>query len=293
MNIVFGMVFLDVTTSVVDKAEDLAVCESNLSSCTLLALDCEGVCLSRMGELTIVQLSSRSHCYLFDVLSLEKDSAAIMFLKKLLEDSNVVKIVHDVKMDSDALYHCLGISISNVHDTQAWDLVLNGREENLNRTLIRNNCTPNAERDRNVYQINHRFWAQRPLTELMIDWASGDVGCLFELYDAQVRHVRDSDYDGTVEARCETLSNERLFLRDKILQTFKIREDNVGLFIGTGGKNIKRLMNQIPGTFYHIDRGGQITGSKRDVSVYAPDEYSMAMALGRLQKYTLNLYQKY
>jgi ribonuclease D len=287
------MVFLKLSTSVVDNAEDLATCETNLSSCTLLALDCEGVCLGRMGELTIVQVSSRSHCYLFDVLALEKKSAAVTFLKKLLEDSNIVKIVHDVKMDSDALYHCLGISISNVHDTQAWDMVINGREENLNRTLIRNNCTPNAERDSNVYCINYRFWAQRPLTELMIDWASGDVGCLFELYDAQIRHVRDSDHCGSVEARCEILSNERLSLRDKILQTFQIREDKVGLFIGTGGKNIKRLMSHIPGTFYHIERGGkEISGSQRDVYVYAPDEFTMMMATASLKKYTLEWHYK-
>jgi ribonuclease D len=282
------MVSLELVTTVVENADDLASCEANLSTCTLLALDCEGVKLSRMGEITIVQVSSRSHCFLFDVLALDKTSAAVMFLKKILEDSRVVKIVHDVKMDSDALYHCLGIALSNVHDTQAWDLIINGREENLNKTLVRSNCTPNLERDSTVY-VNNRFWAQRPLTELMVDWASGDVGCLFELYDAQIRHVRDNDHGGAAEAMCEIVSNERLTLRDKIVQTYKIREDKVGLFIGTGGKNIKRLMEQIPGTFYHVDRGG-VRGFMRDVDVYAPDEVTMMKALLRLEKYTHEWY---
>ena len=35
-------------------------------------------------------------------------------------DETVEKIVHDCRMDSDALFHKLGITLTHVHDTQSW-----------------------------------------------------------------------------------------------------------------------------------------------------------------------------
>ena len=38
--------------------------------CDLLAVDCEGVRLSRSGALTLVQIATASHVYLIDVMTL-------------------------------------------------------------------------------------------------------------------------------------------------------------------------------------------------------------------------------
>jgi len=269
-------------TKVVQNVEDLADCEAKLLPCMLLALDCEGVDLRRSGELAIVQVSSRTYCFLFDVLMLNKTSEVVVFLKKLLENSDIVKIVHDVKMDSDALYHCLGIKVSNVHDTQAWDKIIHGREDNLNETLSRNNCTPNVERNSSVYRLNNRFWAERPLTPMMIEWASGDVGCLFDLHDAQINQV--AKCNNALKSKCIDASNERLALRDKIHQLYKIRGSKVGLFIGTGGQNIKNFCAEIPGTFYQINRK-ESRGYMCEVCIYAKDEVTMVKALQRVKMY--------
>lgn len=276
-----------ITTKLVTNAHDLIDCTTELLSCQVLALDCEGVDLGRCGELSIIQISSRNNrCYIFDVLKLDKTSHVVLFLKKLLENQNIVKIVHDVRMDSDALYHCLGIRLHNVHDTQAWDKVIHGREDNLNMTLLRNKCTPNEERDRNVYRVNNRFWAERPITQTMIDWASGDVKCLFDLYDAQMNHVATRCWirGWKVKSKCVDASNNRLTLRDKIHQIYQIRTDNVGRFIGTGGQNIRKLCDEVPGSYYQITHQGN-RGKKCDICVYADNKAAMNQALQQMKQY--------
>ena len=160
---------------------------AELLGCDLFALDCEGVDLGRSGTICIVQLSTPSTCYLFDVLGLNSMSDLTIFLKVILEDQSKIKIIHDCKMDADALLHLCGIHLSGVHDTQAWDVALRGGIGlSLNKTLQAYGCTINAQRDHNLYLGNPSFWATRPLTPLMIDWASGDVRHLFDLHRAQV-----------------------------------------------------------------------------------------------------------
>ena len=272
-----------IATKLVTNAHDLIDCTTELLSCQVLALDCEGVDLGRCGELSIIQVSSRNNrCYIFDVLKLDKTSHIVLFLKRLLENTNIVKIVHDVRMDSDALYHCLGIRLHNVHDTQAWDKIIHGREDNLNITLLRNKCTPNEERDRNVYRVNNRFWAERPITQTMIDWASGDVKYLFDLYDAQVRLV--ATRGGNVKSKCIDASNSRLTLRDKIHQIYQIQTHKVGRFIGTGGQNIRKLCDEVPGSYYQITHQGS-RGEKCDVCVYADNKAAMMQALQQMKQY--------
>ena len=158
-----------------------------LLECKLFALDCEGVDLGRSGRICLIQLSTPSTCYLFDVLGLSSVSDMIIFLKVILEDRKKTKVIHDCKMDADALFHLCGIHLSGVHDTQAWDVALRGGVGlNLNRTLQAYGCTINAQRDHNFYLGNPSFWATRPLTPHMIDWASGDVRHLFDLHRAQM-----------------------------------------------------------------------------------------------------------
>lgn len=50
-----------------------SVCQracSSLATCTRVAVDCEGVSLSKHGRLTLVQVADRSKVYLFDVIAL-------------------------------------------------------------------------------------------------------------------------------------------------------------------------------------------------------------------------------
>jgi ribonuclease D len=173
--------------TVVDSVAALAKAKEIIAGLPLLTMDCEGVDLCRSGSVTIVQIGTRSQCFLFDVLTLNRSSEIAKYLKSILEDPAVIKIIHDAKMDADALQHLLGIRLTGVHDTQACDMLLHNRGElNLNDTLKLYGCRSNVVRDSSVYEINPAFWASRPLTPQMIKWASGDVTSLLELYEIQI-----------------------------------------------------------------------------------------------------------
>ena len=178
----------------------------------LLALDVEGVDLSRegaclfsldlilcarpetgcAGQCSLVQLAvlvdgEKSQCFLFDVLNKSKDDPMIGFLREILESDSVLKIIHDCRMDADAMHHLLDIKLANVHDTSAWHYKLTGNQDlNLNDMLQSNGLKPNVVRDGDIYRTNHAFLATRPLTEKIITWAAGDVNLMFNVHALQV-----------------------------------------------------------------------------------------------------------
>ena len=217
-----------------DSNDEIIRCKEHVENHQLLAFDCEGVDLGRCGEISLVQLSTTEQSYLFDVYNVSADHDMILLLKSILENPEVIKIVHDCKMDSDALFHLLNITLVGVHDTQVWDSVINGNEHNLNRTLVSYGCNPNAERDGNVYNVNHAFWATRPLTSRMIEWAGGDVNNLFALQKAQLKKLESMRSLQRLQACTRKSEENAAFLRDKMVKSDRISGRCVGKFIGRG-----------------------------------------------------------
>mmetsp|Transcript_24690 Transcript_24690/g.36395 ORF Transcript_24690/g.36395 Transcript_24690/m.36395 type:complete len:275 (+) Transcript_24690:501-1325(+) len=254
--------------TVVDKDSDICGVFQCLRSESILALDCEGVDLGRTGEICIVQLSTRERCFLFDVHRLTSNCCEMIDeLKDILENNSIMKIIHDCKMDSDALYHLLGIRLHNVHDTQAWDQAIRGKEVNLNDLLSTYALPQNNKRDKNMYVSNFRFWATRPLTSKMIDWASGDVGCLFQLHERQNSLASPSQRETG-----KALSNANLrAVREGRVTVEPLNGRLVGRFIGPKGRNLKSLSNKVPGCFFQFTTIGR-GGISNRVVAYAPDE---------------------
>ena len=73
------------------------------------------------GVLSLVLLSTKEAIFLFDVLALgEKfifDSESP--LRNILEDSGVMKVLHDSRIICDLLHHKYQVTLSNVYDTLA------------------------------------------------------------------------------------------------------------------------------------------------------------------------------
>ncbi|KAG1665558.1 hypothetical protein FOA52_000704 [Chlamydomonas sp. UWO 241] len=180
---------------------------ADLQRATVCALDCEGIDITRLGRISIVSLATETTCFLFDVLDTQRTPGVVTLLKGLLEDAGVTKIVHDTKMDVDALHHQLKITVVNAHDTQAGDQVLTGHRSNLNDTLERYDCSRNSERDRNLYASNDVIWATRPLTQRLIDYASGDVQSLFRLREEQ---RSEADYSPAMRSAAWRHDEEQL-----------------------------------------------------------------------------------
>ena len=213
-----------------------------------MGFDVEGVNLGRFGSVELVQVSTPNICCIFDMRSTEDRDDIVAGLKQILENPDIVKIVHDCRTDSDALKHHFGIVLKNVHDTQACQMILfptQGRL-NLNKTLALFRCVVNDSRDTDVYKKNPSFWAQRPMSTQMLEWASADVKTLFTLYQKQ-KHMTHS----TQQAMVESESTKNTWIRrDAYAYPITMPEDKVGRFIGASGVHLIRRQNEL-GVEFH------------------------------------------
>lgn len=66
--------------------------------------------LTRVGPIAVVSLATEKTCFLFDVLASQRTPEVVSLLKRLLESSDIIKIIHDAKMDVDAVHHQLAHS---------------------------------------------------------------------------------------------------------------------------------------------------------------------------------------
>jgi exonuclease 3'-5' domain-containing protein 1 len=91
-----------------------------------LAVDLEGVALSRAGEVCVVQIAAARRgapVYLFDVVAL--GAAAFdgpRSLRGLLEDGALDKLFFDVRSDANALFFLHGVEVRGVLDLQLADV---------------------------------------------------------------------------------------------------------------------------------------------------------------------------
>ncbi|OPJ82945.1 exonuclease 3'-5' domain-containing protein 1 isoform B [Patagioenas fasciata monilis] len=80
----------------------------------------EGVNLSRYGKLSWLEVATKSCIFLFDIFLLGPQ-AFKNGLQMVLEDKNILKVMHDCRWISDCLFHQYSVLLFNVFDTQVAD----------------------------------------------------------------------------------------------------------------------------------------------------------------------------
>jgi len=234
------------------------VCLSNQGEQQRVALDCEGVDLSRFGSLELVTIcfdfkDTNKELYLVDLGTKkgEPDKEVIKAVRELCENEHVIKIIHDCRMDSDALYHLHQISLKNVHDTSCFNEIITGGTISLNDVLKYMGLSVSNFRNKSVYERNPSFWSVRPLTEQMKQWASSDVDTLLDLASKQLLRL-DNESKGRAMMESEKYIAAA---RDKKLRRgLSVR--NPGRFIGRGGSNINRLQ-RVTNTLIYQDHSNK------------------------------------
>jgi len=160
----------------------------------VVGFDCEGVDLARHGRLCIMQLAWRDRVYLVDVI--EGGPQLIEECRKGLESPHVIKVVHDCKRDSEALFFQFGVKLQGVFDTQiAYSLIesdANGSSRDIDHIsfvhLLQDErfCGVNYDEKQEVRDImreDFEFWVHRPWTAMMTRVASDDVRFLLQIHD--------------------------------------------------------------------------------------------------------------
>jgi DNA polymerase I-like protein with 3'-5' exonuclease and polymerase domains len=181
-------------------------------------------------------------------------------LKKVFECESLEKVIHDSRMDCDALYHLHRITVKNVHDTLCFHTVITGIEDDgLNNVLIRNRLPENRMRDKSMYDTNYRFWAERPLTTTMIEWASSDVDKLLKVADSQIQDMASRPQRMLVAKEMSMEATKKA--RDMKLERGVKCNVPIGRFIGTRGSNLRRVQKETRTLIYkeHLGRGIPVT----------------------------------
>jgi len=194
---------LQVSRVIVNVKESLQVVDDIMRAGLPIGLDGEGVNLGPKGKLTLVQISTMAgQVNIFDV----QTNPALLTqggLNKLVQSEHIVKVVHDCRNDSAALYHQHDITIKNVFDTQAAHAVLQLQETgkpvykvknvSLNALCELYNAPANPMKDqvKNIYRRDQKFWARRPLSRDMICYAAADVLALVPtIYNAMASEMK-------------------------------------------------------------------------------------------------------
>ena len=148
----------DATAVLTSPGEDLDRALRACVSSDTMAVDLEGVSMSRVGAVTLLQVAVRDSVFLFDVQALETaelferavapnaardadESAAAAdgpkrkTLRGVLEDARITKLMFDCRVDSDALFHQHGVALRGVFDVQLAD-VASRRRKNLAVPLL-------------------------------------------------------------------------------------------------------------------------------------------------------------
>lgn len=145
-------------------------------------------------------------------------------LKPLLESDQIVKIVHDVRNKSNALYTQFGIILNNVFDTQVANLVIQqqetGKPAYKSRFISMSKLcevygNESLQKYRRIIKTKHsgssqissssnktkdvNYWRARPLTETMVYEATMDVYCLIGGIYQDLRSQIKSEYEPLFE----------------------------------------------------------------------------------------------
>lgn len=229
----------------------------------LLAIDVEGVRISRTGEATLavvgVQTTIRVEVYLFDLLdeTAEHYLRQMSALKSVLEDPSITKIMHDCRQKSDAMNELFGFKIAGVFDTSVCNMFLTGSagRDSLNNSLSFYGCETNRAREKpNAFHAeNGVIWGNRPLTREQILCASSDVSSLFDLHRKMSAFI-PPDRKAEIQLASEKALDEFRSLR--WLEDVQIAQERMGRVIGIGGSGIESIRSLSGATINNCFGGG-------------------------------------
>ncbi|XP_068699689.1 piRNA biogenesis protein EXD1-like [Montipora foliosa] len=214
-----------------------------------IAVDCEGLSLSRKGALTIITVATEDKAYIFDVLKLGK-AVFSGGLGEILEDKSCEKLMFDCREDSDALWHQFRVKLTGVLDLQLLE-IFHRRRSAAARSQSWTKHNPRSQRTDEVESIygfrrclelyvqdtemikmkekgaqafkhgDKETWKKRPLTTELLQYCVVDTMGMFKLYD------KLKDAEGRDKARLQVASERYVDLyRGKTQRYFDQYETN-------------------------------------------------------------------
>jgi stage III sporulation protein SpoIIIAA len=183
------------------------VCLTKLADEKILALDCEGVDLGRPGgRLCLVQIATPSEVFLFDV-----EACPDVFdygLRYILENENIIKVVHDCYHDALALA-LADVQLTAVLDSQVCFATLHPNSQKISLAGLIQDVLGKSHPEKHdpPHKTDRNYWRKRPIPAQGLAYAAADVELLIECYPV-LRNQLDSQINGLRQAY--TTSTARL-----------------------------------------------------------------------------------
>jgi len=185
----------------IESESDASALERDLSSGERIALDCEAAGFHRYSDqLCLVQVSTVTATYVVDPLAFDPSQ----LLREALEDPQREVIMHGADFDLRLLHRDLGIELHGLFDTQIAASLLGLDSLGLAPLLE----TRFGVKLSKKYQ--RADWAERPLTNGMLDYAAADTGYLMGLRDQLGEELAAADRATWVEQECRALEESAI-----------------------------------------------------------------------------------
>ncbi len=140
----------------------------------IIAVDLEADSMHSFTEkICLIQIAGAKQAYLVDPFLVSDFSP----FSRILEDPNIIKVLHGSDFDVRSLDRELSVEIRNLFDTEIACRFLNVKERGLGALL---KAHFNVHVDKRFQKVD---WSRRPLKEDMIAYSVGDVANLVELHD--------------------------------------------------------------------------------------------------------------
>lgn len=170
----------------ITKPEELTALYAQWSRAQYLALDTEFIRTDTLfAKPGLIQIADLQGVYLLDPLTLPDLSGLV----QILENPDIIKIMHAPGEDIDLLFHMLGARINRVFDTQVAaafaGLAVSMGYQNLVMQVL------SVPLDKGETRSD---WLQRPLTDSQLAYAALDVIYLLKLYEALNLTLENNGY---------------------------------------------------------------------------------------------------
>jgi ribonuclease D len=184
----------------IDTTQGLTDFSRHAQDAEIIALDTEGDSMFHYQEkVCLIQMVANEQTVVIDPLNL-KDMSSI---QSLLENPNIVKVIHGADYDIRSMYRDFGISIINLFDTQLASMYMGWTETSLEAVVGRHF---GVELDKKYQKKN---WSRRPLPDKMVAYAASDVAYLIPLSRYLSQELRKKGRLEWVAEECRLLSEVR------------------------------------------------------------------------------------
>lgn len=184
---------------IIENEKECEEAAEEINRSEIIAIDFEGTNLGRYGKVCLMQVyvekknmneqsdNILQKYYIFDLLK----TSVIKSAQKIIENKKTLKLIHDCREDSSALYNQLGMKLENVYDTSRAHLLLMEKQKKndiyqvsfaqlINDYLGINDASLSFIK-KEMYK-NEKIWETRPLSNISIIYALKNVKYLYKLY---------------------------------------------------------------------------------------------------------------